>query len=189
MQNSKNSSAVESMPIRWIEQIWTEMRATYGASFDRQWQCPSGEDQEAHYAGLKAHWAKSLAGLVRHPQAIRYALDNLPPHPPNLPEFKALCNRSPEVTQPMLPAPKADPAIAAAAIKAAQEIAHMTTSKPIGNKDWAWRMRDRELNHGGELESGCTMRQFHRDAWRYALKHGRYAPHGVAQTDEVKSES
>jgi hypothetical protein len=44
-----------------------------------------------------------------------------------------------------------------------------------GDTAWAWRLRDRELNHGGELESGRMMTQYHRDAWRIALKHGKYA--------------
>lgn len=159
-----------SMRSDWIDRIFTKLSLRYGTQFMRKYEGLEIQD-------VKAEWADELSGFGERADAVRYAFDHLPAdQPPNIMQFKALCNSAPRPEQPMLPAPKADQAIAAAAIRAAQEIAHMGSAKQIGNKDWAWRMRDRELNHGGELESGCTMRQFHRDAWRYALKHGKYAP-------------
>jgi len=175
MSGSSDSPAVDPPPAPWVQRLWAEMRREYGAAFDRQWQCPAGVEPCDHVAGLMLHWARKLSQFKARPHAIRYGLDNLPPHPPSLPEFVAICKQAPDPPTVMLNEQKSDPAVAAAAIKAAQEIAHIASAKPIGNKDWAWRMRDRELNHGGELESGCMMRQFHRDAWRQALRHGKYA--------------
>jgi len=85
------------------------MRATYGAAFDRQWECPAGVAPEAHVQNLMATWGRGLAQLQQNPQAIAYGLDNLPEHPPNLPQFRALCNRRPDRPAPALDAPKADP--------------------------------------------------------------------------------
>jgi hypothetical protein len=87
------------------------MRANYGASFDRQWECPAGTDPVAHVAEMRLHWGRELRYYQQSPHAIAYALEHLPEFPPNLPQFKALCVRRPdhpEVKQ--LPPPPADPA-------------------------------------------------------------------------------
>lgn len=98
-----------SLPDSWVERIWLAMRATYGATFDRQWECPAGSDPVEHVRGLKAFWGRELSRLQQNPAAIRYGLENLPTFPPNLIEFRALCNRRPEQNLPALPAPPADP--------------------------------------------------------------------------------
>lgn len=103
------SSPASSLPEAWVQRIWAAMRATYGAAFDRMWATPQGADPAQHAQGLMQHWAKELGRFQSNPQALAYALDNLPPNPPNLIEFKALCNRRPDKPQQALPAPKADP--------------------------------------------------------------------------------
>ena len=37
----------------WVERVWAHMRATYGASFDRQWECPHGADPAEWPADLR----------------------------------------------------------------------------------------------------------------------------------------
>ena len=98
-----------SLPEAWVERIWQAMRATYGATFDRQWECPAGADPVEHVRAMKAFWGRELSRYQQNPQAIRYGLENLPTFPPNLIEFRAICNRRPDAVQPMLPAPPADP--------------------------------------------------------------------------------
>lgn len=98
-----------SLPEPWVERIWQAMRATYGATFDRQWECPAGADPVEHVRSLKAFWGRELSRYQQNPQAIRYGLENLPNFPPNLIEFRAICNRRPDAVPPMLPAPPADP--------------------------------------------------------------------------------
>ena len=95
-----------SLPETWVERIWATMRATYGAAFDRQWQCPEGEDPVRHVASLKAHWGRELS---------RYQ-QNLPKSPPTLIEFREICTRRPDPPVPQLPAPKPDPQRVAAAL-------------------------------------------------------------------------
>jgi hypothetical protein len=145
-----------SLPDAWVERIWSVMRATYGASFDRQWQCPEGVDPSDHVKSLKWFWAQSLSGYQQSPQAIHFALDNLPAHPPNLVEFKSICMRRPEPELAKLPEPKADPKIAEAVLKSIE--------KPNGRhpKEWAENLQSRE-------QSGERLSQFSRGAWREAL--------------------
>jgi hypothetical protein len=93
------STPVSSLPEPWVERIWSTMRATYGATFDRQWQCPENVEPAQHVAELKAVWGRGLAGLQQNPQAISFALENLPEFPPNLQQFKTLCARRPDSAQ------------------------------------------------------------------------------------------
>lgn len=110
------SSTASSLPERWMQSLWAELAANYAAKWARQFPvppCPPGVDpaQHAHdhITGVQAVWAKRLGHLRSNPKALRYALDNLPEHPPTLPEFIALCNRRPDRPAPALEAPKADP--------------------------------------------------------------------------------
>lgn len=114
------STPVSSLPENWVERIWTTMRATYGAAFDRQWECPADVEPEKHVAGLKAVWGRELRGFQQNPRAIAHALDHLPADfPPNLLQFAALCRRAPQFhVQERLPAPKADQAVIAQVLEA-----------------------------------------------------------------------
>lgn len=152
----------QTLPASWVERIWLTMRATYGAAFDRQWECPIGADPAKHVEGLKAHWARELGVYLQKHEAIGYALDNLPPHPPNLIEFKAACNRLPTLAPKALPAPKADPERIGEALSRLKAVGSVAS---IGNRDWAKVLRDREQRS----KAGLT--QFQRDAWREALGH------------------
>lgn len=101
-----------SLPDAWVERIWVCMRASYGASFDRQWECPAGVDPGKHVRDMKAHWGRELRGFQQNPNAIGHALDNLPEQPPNLVQFKLLCQRRPDPNTFRLtgPEPEPDPA-------------------------------------------------------------------------------
>lgn len=83
------------LPGTWVHRIWSAMRANYGAEFDRRWQCPEGTDPEAHVEQLRETWRRELRNFMNFPEAIAYGLENLPPRPPSLPEFRAVCLRAP----------------------------------------------------------------------------------------------
>ena len=129
------SPPVSSLPEAWVERIFTAMRATYGAAFDRQWQCPEGEDPVRHVASLKEHWGCELSRYQQNPDAIRYALENLPKYPPNLIEFREICNRRPDPPMPQLPAPKPDPQRVAAALAPLAEV--KAKAEPHNPRAWA----------------------------------------------------
>lgn len=164
-------SIPEALPLHWVEKIWMAMRAEWGAAFDRQWECPAGEDPARHVRGLKEHWARRLAGLFNRPDAIRYALENLPAHPINLPDFRALCCRAPEPFVPMLPAPKADPERVAAAIA---KVMRGGVRHPMA---CALALRDRDM-------SGEHLTQFQRKYWREVLPDPACATAGQSDGEE-----
>lgn len=149
-----------ALPDSWIARIFGTLRATYGAAFDRMWTPPAGlpPEQVAGYAqALSAHWSRELAGFAAAPNAIVYALDNLPEQPPNLVQFKALCSRRPEVAPPSLPAPRASKSLVDAEL--ARALAGIGSRGPL---QWAYDLQEREAA-GGEV-SGYARR-----CWREAL--------------------
>jgi len=115
------STPVSSLPENWVERIWTTMRATYGAAFDRQWECPAGVDPVQHVTDLKAVWGRELRGFQQNPRAIAHALEHLPTdHPPNLLQFASLCRRTPQLHRAELPPPKASQAVITQVLEAVQ---------------------------------------------------------------------
>lgn len=150
------SNPESSLPERWVEKIWTTMRATYGAAFDRQWECPAGIDPVKHVNTLKAHWGRELARFQQNPAAIQYGLEHLPPHPPNLVEFRAACTRRPTYVQAQLAAPTPDPA------RVAKIVGGIARPAPRDPKAWAHALQARE-------ERGEKLTLAQRDMWREAL--------------------
>lgn len=150
---------MEKLPNEWIDTIFMAMRATYGSAFDRQFECPPGEDPEKFYAGVKAWWRRQLASAIKAPHTIKYALDHLPLKAPNLNEFVALCWQAPPMArEPQLSysAPTADPERVAAAMT------KMRATQEASPKAWAYRLQIRERN-------GERLTKAQRDMWRAAL--------------------
>lgn len=99
------------LPGTWVHRIWSAMRGNYGAEFDRLWARPAHLEAAEHVESLRQTWQRELRCFRTFPEAITYGLENLPPRPPSLPEFRALCLRAPArppKQQDLLPAPKAD---------------------------------------------------------------------------------
>ena len=154
------SNPESSLPDPWVRKIFATMRATYGASFDRQWQCPAGTDPAEHANDMIGHWARELRGYQQSPQAIAYALDHLPDSPPNLIEFKKLCRGAPQYAQKQLEGPKVTPE------KMVEAVAGITKPAPKENpRQWAEDLKAIEAR-GGNL----TLAQ--RTMWRTALRDG-----------------
>lgn len=152
------SNPESSLPDAWVERIWAAMRATYGAAFDRQWECPAGADPVEHVARLKAHWGRELRAYQQSPQSIRFALENLPDRPPNLVEFCGLMRRAPMPELKALPAPVGKPSPTVLAKVAA--VAKRVDTDP---RAWAIRLARREA----QQDKGLTLAQ--RQMWREAL--------------------
>lgn len=155
------------LPDAWVSRLFATLRANYGAAFDRQWECPPGVDPAKFAEQMRAHWAEELGGYVNHPEAIAYALANLPEQAPNLPQFKAICRRAPAKELPRLESPKgkADPQAVAAAIAAVQ-------GNPLDPKAWAIALRDRERDQKRNARHYAKhelLTQAQRHAWRQAL--------------------
>ena len=150
---------MQKLPDEWIDTIFMALRATYGVAFDRQFDCPPGEDPARFYSNLKAWWKRDLAPAIAAPHTIRYALDHLPAKVPNLIEFKSLCWQAPPLPrqEQIESGVKADPA------RVAAEIAKMRQVQETSPKAWAYRLKQRE-------EEGDKLTQAQRDMWRSALR-------------------
>jgi hypothetical protein len=89
------------LPLHWIDRIFDKLTLTYGKAFALQYD---GMDIDA----VKANWSHELAGFHDKPDCIKHALQNLPPdRPPNVLQFRAICQKSPLPVFKALPAPVA----------------------------------------------------------------------------------
>jgi hypothetical protein len=142
-----------SLPDNWVDQLFSKLTLTYGQAFMRQYDgLPLDE--------VKANWAHELGCFAQSKDAIRYGLERLPTdRPPNVLQFRVLCNRPTEhdTKTLRLPAPPANPEIAAR-IRAAFK----RPLQEIQPKDWAWKLRGREL--GGE-----KLTAYQHQCWRDAI--------------------
>lgn len=91
-------------PQSWADRLFAQLRLRYGAAMDALF---AGQDLRQ----VAADWAAVLDGWEAHPDAIRWALDNLPERAPNAIAFRNLCRSAPQIRAQALPepAPKADP--------------------------------------------------------------------------------
>lgn len=155
------SNPESSLPEAWVRKIFATMRATYGAAFDRQWQCPAASDPAEHAADMIGHWARELRGYQQSPQALAYALEHLPDNPPNLIEFRKLCRGAPQYTQRQIEAPRVTPE------KMKEAVASIVSPPPREDeKQWARNLQALE-ERGGNL----TLAQ--KTMWRAALNVGQ----------------
>ena len=87
------------MPMQssWVDEIFGRLSLRYGVQFTRQYA-------DLDIALVKADWAMALDGVSA--DGVRYALERLPPVPPNAITFRALCGSAPHHAQrPALPKP------------------------------------------------------------------------------------
>jgi hypothetical protein len=131
-----------------VRKLFAELQGNYGTRFLDMWR--SGQTNvDGDDVGLQnamSLWAEKLAGFRERPDAIRRVLDTLPPHPPTLPEFVALCRQScPKQEVKALPAPDVPPAVIAARQAEAQAIAAKVAAN-VPSKAWAHKLRARYLS-------------------------------------------
>lgn len=134
------------LPDHWMARIFAELRNTYGVAFDRQWECPPGQDPAAFAAGLRNHWARELRayGQDHTHAALRWALDNLPPAPPNLVQFKALCRSAPrQQTQAISYTPDREKAMAAIA-QVGKAVEALRRGNAAQGRKWASKLLERQ---------------------------------------------
>lgn len=173
MSMHESWQAEPRLPDRVVSRIFAAMRETYGAEFDRQWAPParSGPEDRGPELFLEAlldRWARALAGYAGRLEVIAWALDNLPRRPPNLVEFRDICNRAPTPGQQALPAPKPDPQRVAQILARLREAPRNAYPGRLG---WAHRLRDQE-------EAGERLSRAARRMWREALGVPADAPAG-----------
>lgn len=118
-----------TLPLAWVEKVFRKLTVVYGRDFMARW-----EGQEIN--DVIEDWADELAGFVNWPEAIAWALKNLPDSkPPTVLEFRALCFKAPKPDRLALPEPAADPAFA-------KQVLGQVSRKPAGVNvytDWIRR--------------------------------------------------
>ena len=98
-----------SLPVLWVDKIFKKLTLNYGVEFLNRYKGQEMPD-------VKTDWCDQLQGYENSPEAISFALENLPDKPPTAQIFKALCRQAPSREAPALPMPKANPEIAAKVI-------------------------------------------------------------------------
>ena len=89
----------DPLPSNWVNSLFARLAVRYGSAWTAKWE---GLDMDA----VRADWANELAGYVNRPEAIKHALDHLPPdRPPNVLQFLLLCRNTPESMPVLLNAP------------------------------------------------------------------------------------
>lgn len=97
-----------------VDVIFKKLSLAYGRDFTGRWEGLDMQD-------VKADWEHELSGYENNTQAIKYALQNLPASkPPTVFEFRAIAQRAPETPRPQLEAPRANPEVVQAALRAAR---------------------------------------------------------------------
>lgn len=123
------NQAATALPLAWVEKVFRKLTVVYGRDFMTRW-----EGQEIN--DVIEDWAEELAGFVNWPEAIAWALKNLPDSkPPTVLEFRALCFKAPKPERLALPEPAADPAFA-------KQVLGQVSRKPAGVNvytDWIRR--------------------------------------------------
>lgn len=123
-----------SIPAAWVERIFTKLSLAYGRDFIGRWE---GLD----LSDVKTDWANELAGFGAHPEAIAYALANLPQRAPTVIEFRSIARLAPAPDVPRLDSPKADPERVAAELARLSVVrADAVAASGVDHKAWAKRI-------------------------------------------------
>lgn len=137
----------QPLPMGWVRKLFGELQGNYGTRFLDMWRSgqTNVDNDDVGLLNAMELWAEKLAGFRDYPEAIRRVLDTLPPHPPTLPEFVALCRQScPKPAHKALPSP----GLSAEEIQARQAEAQAIAAKVAANvpsKGWAHKLRKRYL--------------------------------------------
>ena len=154
-----------SLPLSWIDAIFRKLTLVYGRDFMGRWEGLSASD-------VKTDWGHELAGFDRCPEAVKWALQNLPAgKPPTVIDFRDLCRKAPMPEVQRIPVPSANPEIVAAVMQRLQA-ARETALEPVDHKAWAKRVIAR--NEAGEQLNQTTLR-FAREALGISCTHQKAA--------------
>lgn len=124
-----------SLPLPWVERIFTKLNLIYGREFSLRWEGLSMAD-------VKTNWAHELACFEGSPEAIGHAIETLPSmKPPTVLEFKRLCLTCPSRATVALPAPKQDPVFVSRLVSEMKK-----PGEKHDGKEWARRLQRRHLH-------------------------------------------
>ncbi len=124
-----------SLPLPWIDRIFAKLAISYGTDFMHRWK-------GLEVADVKTDWAGELASLRERPDAIAFALANLPDRPPTAQQFRRLAETAPRTA---LEAPQerdhvpADPRRVADELKRLAPVLERKRAQ-VASDEWAHRI-------------------------------------------------
>jgi hypothetical protein len=90
---------------KWVSSIFKRLIGIYGVQFKNKFSAMEDGVDSGMVTAMEV-WGQELGVFASRPEAIAFALDNLPTdHAPNAIEFKSICSRAPRKEVPMLPPP------------------------------------------------------------------------------------
>jgi hypothetical protein len=123
-----------SLPIIWIDKIFYKLTVAYGRDFLGRWEGVPIDD-------IKADWAECLSWCKHRPDAIAYALDNLPDNKaPTAQDFRAITYLAPTPDVLRIPEPASSPAIMALAMASLAPMKASASQTGADSKGWAKRI-------------------------------------------------
>lgn len=122
-----------SIPVEWVDRIFTKLSLAYGREFIGRWEGLSIGD-------VKTDWAHELAGFENWPEAIAFAFDHLPEKPPTVQQFRGICMKAPAKQHIALPAPQANPDRMKSEIAKLKESMAVKPASKARDRDWAKRI-------------------------------------------------
>jgi hypothetical protein len=151
-----------SLPAEWVDKIFAKLTLLYGRDFLGRWE-------GVEIVDVKTDWGHELSGFQDHPDAIAYALKNLPEgKPPTVLQFRALARQVPREEFKALPpmAPSME-VMGKEIARLAQIRANAVKAGEHDGKEWARRIL-------GRYESGESIRpislRFAREALRIRVE-------------------
>lgn len=83
------------LPAAWVDRLFFRLQGVYGKDFMSQFMLMDANGNDIGLANAKQVWSEELGGFAEHPEAIAYALENLPERMPNVIQFREICRKAP----------------------------------------------------------------------------------------------
>lgn len=83
------------LPAAWVDRLFARLQGVYGRDFTYQFSNVDSTGFDVGLANARQVWAEELGGFSEHPEAIAYALENLPERIPNVIVFREICRKAP----------------------------------------------------------------------------------------------
>lgn len=83
------------LPAAWVDRLFFRLQGVYGKDFTNQFMLMDSAGNDIGLGNAKQVWSEELGGFSEHPEAIAYALENLPERMPNVIQFREICRKAP----------------------------------------------------------------------------------------------
>lgn len=89
---------MQTIPASWVDRIFARLQGVYGREFTGQFSVIDNNGNDIGMENAKLVWGQELGCFALNPDAISFALLNLPDRAPNAIKFKELCRLAPRPT-------------------------------------------------------------------------------------------